>query len=58
MTAVGLGAAGQLQLLDQGRLADRRTSSPPLRRVHADALVRTLTPAESIKIMPRRSSTM
>ena len=39
-------------------LADRRTRSPPFRRVQADALVRTSTPAESIKIMPRRSSTM
>ena len=39
-------------------LADRSTSSPPLRRVHADTLVRMSTPAESIRTMPRRSSTM
>src|SRR5215211_8896077 len=35
-----------------------RISSPPLRRVHSDTRVRTSTPAESIRIMPRRSSTM
>jgi hypothetical protein len=39
-------------------LADRNTKSPPSRRVQADTRARTSTPAESIRIMLRRSSTM